>query len=91
MRELWNRRERGRGRAGASSAHPFEEPPASSAYVLRVFAGRPSCCLSAVRESGRNDVIAAGAEGMEGGGRRGRPRPSLGETMPYGHRSGGIT
>lgn len=32
-------------------------------------AGRGSCPLSAVPEAGRNDVIAAGAEGMEGGGR----------------------
>lgn len=46
--------------------------------MLRVLAGRRSYCLSAVLESGKNDVIAAGAEGMEKGGRCGpkeaRPR-----------------
>lgn len=43
-----------------------------------VLAGRGSCRLSAVPESGRNDVIAAGAEGIEGGGQlgctEGRPK-----------------
>lgn len=40
--------------------------------MLGVLAGRRSCRLSAVPESGRNDVIAASAEEMEEGGRRGR-------------------
>lgn len=82
MRELRNRRERGRGRAGAACAHPFGRAP--SILGLRALStGRPSCCLSAVPEPGRNDVIVAGAEGMERGG-RGRET----EASPRGDRAG---
>lgn len=54
--------------------------------MLGVFAGRGSCLRSAVLESGRNDVIDAGAEGMEGGeGDAGLWRHGLKKTMPAGH------
>lgn len=62
-----------------------EEPLSSWAYVLGVFAGRGSCLRSAVLESGRNDVIDAGAEGMKGEGDTDVWRHGLKKRMPAGH------
>ena len=75
-----NRLERGRGRTGAACAHRFGRAPS----VLGLRAGSPCWApiRPAVRESGKNDVIAAGAEGMEGGGPC--TEAGLGETIPTG-------